>query len=272
MIGGSERISPTAHYTGYVWARNGLSHSELQTLEGRVLYEALRPAMAASAALGGPLLERYLLARHRQIDRRLEAAITAGTVSQVIEVACGLSPRGWRFSRIHGDRITYLEADLPAMAARKRRALERIGSLGDHHRVVEIDALADTGAVSLGTLAAGLEPERGTAIITEGLLGYLDSRSVAAVWRRFAAALHGFPAGLYLSDLHLGEGQTPLVAGFRLLLAGFVRGGVHLHFDDRAAARTALIGAGFDAATVTPAAAGELVHIIEASTVRPTSR
>ena len=27
----SESISPTAHYTGYVWARNGLSHPELET-------------------------------------------------------------------------------------------------------------------------------------------------------------------------------------------------------------------------------------------------
>ena len=28
----SEAISPTAHYTGYVWARNGLSHPALSTL------------------------------------------------------------------------------------------------------------------------------------------------------------------------------------------------------------------------------------------------
>jgi len=51
----------------------------------------------------------------------------------VIEVAAGLSPRGWRFRRRYGDRLTYVEADLPAMAARKRGALERMGSLGDRH-------------------------------------------------------------------------------------------------------------------------------------------
>ncbi len=37
----SETISPTAHYTGYVWARNGLSHPEFETIEGRVLFETL---------------------------------------------------------------------------------------------------------------------------------------------------------------------------------------------------------------------------------------
>ncbi len=266
------RISPTAHYTGYVWARNGLSHPALSTLEGRLLFEALRGPMTAATALGGPSLERYLLARHRAIDRRLEAAIEAGTISQVIEVACGLSPRGWRFSRRLGDRITYIEADLPGMAERKRRALEHIGSLGEHHRVVEIDALLDTGPLSLAGVAACLERDRGTAIITEGLIGYLDTPAMVGTWRRFAAVLHGFPAGLYLSDLHLGEIQTPLIRAFRLVLSGFVRGTVHLHFDDAAEARAALLDAGFDAAEVTPAADGELVQIIDSSTMPSRAR
>ena len=34
----SETISPTAHYTGYVWARNGLSHPSLETAQGRLLF------------------------------------------------------------------------------------------------------------------------------------------------------------------------------------------------------------------------------------------
>ena len=47
---GGESISPTAHYTGYVWARNGLSHPELETLEGRLLdaYVYLPAASPAS--------------------------------------------------------------------------------------------------------------------------------------------------------------------------------------------------------------------------------
>src|SRR5581483_10155841 len=52
MIGTDDPVSPTAHYTGYVWARNGLSHPELRTLEGRVLFESLRPVMTANALLG----------------------------------------------------------------------------------------------------------------------------------------------------------------------------------------------------------------------------
>jgi len=76
-----ERVGPTAHYTGYVWARNGLSHPELETREGRLLFDSLQPAMLASRALGGPTLEAYLLARHRAIDALLERAIDAGRVA-----------------------------------------------------------------------------------------------------------------------------------------------------------------------------------------------
>jgi O-methyltransferase involved in polyketide biosynthesis len=265
---GSETISPTAHYTGYVWARNGLSHPELETREGRLLFESLRGVTTATALLGGPSLERYLLARHRTLDRRLQRAIEGGRISQVLEVACGLSPRGWRFSSRHGAGLLYVEADLPGMAERKRAALERIGSLGPHHRVVALDALAEDGELSLSAVAGReLDPERGTVLITEGLTGYLDGASLRAMWRGFAETLERFPYGLYLSDLHLGEEQDLLIRGFRLALSAFVRGTVHLHFNDAGAARDELLACGFASASVRPALGERLVHILEASTV-----
>jgi O-methyltransferase involved in polyketide biosynthesis len=275
-MAGSDSISPTAHYTGYVWARNGLSHPELETREGRLLFESLHPVMLASRALGGASLEAYLLARHRAIDALLERAIAEHAVTQVLEVACGLSPRGWRFAQRYGERLTYVEADLPAMAERKRRALERMGSLSSRHRVASLDALADEGRGSLAELAAELDPERGLAIITEGLLGYLPPEAVAGLWRRFATTLRDFSSGRYISDLHLGSAQNATVRAFRLVLSAFVRGRVYLHFDDRADAEASLAAAGFDHASVRPAweAAGEaraehgssLAHILEAST------
>jgi O-methyltransferase involved in polyketide biosynthesis len=271
-----DRIGPTAHYTGYVWARNGLSHPELATTEGRILFESLQPGMLVSRAMGGPTLEAYLLARHRAIDALLERAIEGGGVTQVIEVACGLSPRGWRFATRYGARLRYIDADLPEMAARKRAALERMGSLTDHHQVREVDALKDDGPGSLAAVTAELDDQRGLAIITEGLLGCLPTDAVEGVWGRFARALDGFPAGRYISDLHLGGAVTPPVQAFRLLLSAFVRGRVYLHFDDAAAGEAALRAAGFATARVRPAvgvleaghrdAGTRLAHILEAST------
>jgi O-methyltransferase involved in polyketide biosynthesis len=273
----SETISPTAHYTGYVWARNGLSHPRLETLEGRVMFESLRPMMAVSTTLGGPSLESYLLARHRAIDALLDQAIEQHGVTQVIEVAAGLSPRGWRFIERFGDRLTYIEADLPGMTTRKRRALEQMGSLSDRHRVTEVDALRDDGPSSIAGVAAELNRESGLAIITEGLLGYLDTDSVDAIWRRFARTLSEFASGRYISDLHLGSVQNAQIRAFRAALSVFVRGQVHLHFDNAQQAEGALRDAGFAQAKLYRAAdvpgtepagdrGGRLAHILEAST------
>ena len=272
---GSESISPTAHYTGYVWSRNGLSHPALRTTEGRVLYESMRPLTVAGSAILGVSLERYLLARHRAIDAALSRAIDAGTVGQVIEVAAGLSARGWRFAERYGSRITYVETDLPGMTARKRDALDQIGSLGEHHRVVGLDALANEGPASLRDVAGTLDPDAGLAIITEGLLNYLRHDHVLGIWERFATTLKGFPDGLYLSDLHLSDVQPAYVQAFRTALSGFVRGRVTLHFGSERQVRAELLRCGFDAVELRRASdlqaagrGGELVHIIEASTRR----
>jgi O-methyltransferase involved in polyketide biosynthesis len=268
------RVSPTAHYTGYVWARNGLSDPRLETVEGRVLFETLRVPMSVSALLGGGTLEAYLLTRHRAIDAQLERAIEEGRVAQVVEVAAGLSPRGLRFSRRYGDRLIYVEADLPEMVGRKRAALERIGSLSERHRVEEVDALRDRGPGSLADLADGLDTGAGLAIITEGLLGYLDKDDVRDIWRRFAQTLARFKQGTYISDIHMGELQNVRVRAFRVLLSLFVRGRVHLHFGSEQEIVEALKAAGFSSATVRQAASvigeardagGRLAHILEAS-------
>ncbi len=243
---GSDAISPTAHYTGYVWAKNGLSHPALTTWTGRIFFDSMRPSMAVSKVVVGTNIEGFLLARHLLIDLLLEERISSGQVEQVLEIACGMSPRGWRFASRHGDQITYVEADLPAMARRKREALEEIGSLSDHHRVEDIDALAESGPASVAGIAAGLDPERGLAVVTEGLVHYLDPGSLSGLWRRTASTLSCFPSGVYLSDLHLEDEAGGVRAdAFRVALSAFVRGRVHPHFSTEDDARAALVGAGF---------------------------
>jgi O-methyltransferase involved in polyketide biosynthesis len=273
---GSGAISPTAHYTGETWVRNGLSHPQLRTWQGQVFHGALALPLAASKSLGGPTLAGLLLARHRIIDSILEERI-AGGVGQVLEVACGMSPRGWRFSERYGDRLTYIEADLPAMARRKREALERMGSLSDHHRVVEVDVLRDGGPGSLEALAADLDPAQGLAIVTEGLLTYFDDETVEALWARLAKVLARFDRGVYLADLRLADDDRILLErAFAVVLGAFVRGRVSAYGEDGIAPEAALRHAGFKGvqlhrcdrhpaaaeAGADPAAAA--IHIVEA--------
>ncbi len=274
----SARISPTAHYTGYVWYRNDLSHPALMTREGWVLYRTVQPMIAAYGLVGGPSLERMLLARHHAIDALLERAIESGEVGQVVEVAAGLSPRGYRFRRRYD--VTYIEGDLPAMAARKRRILGDAGLLGTGHHVVTVDALAAGGPESVTEVCMPLlDPDKGTAVITEGLVNYFDPASLACMWRNFAGLLQRFPRGMYVSDLHTDEDSMRLRGAlwFKRLLGVFARGDVHMHFRTEGEARAALEDAGFSRpellfpADVTPGAAalgrsGRMLRIVNAYT------
>lgn len=275
---GSAAISPTAHYTGHVWGRHELSHPELGTREGAVFHAALAPTMAISRLLGGPTLEGMLLTRHRIIDSLLAEAIEDGRVAQVVEVAAGMSPRGWRFAERYGDRIRYVDADLPGMAARKRRALEEMGS---RVRVEDVDALRDSGAGSLAEVAGGLDPERGLAIVTEGLLSYFGTDDVLGMWRRFARVLGGFSSGLYLSDLHVGDtARAGIDRAFIAALSSFVGRRVEVHFGSEQDAASELRAAGFAEARLhhgyrhpAAGAAGrdpgaKRVHVVEATAAR----
>jgi len=117
--------------------------------------------------------------------------------------------------------------------------------------VLELDALKDSGPTSLAGVVSELEPARGLAIVSEGLLSYLSGHQVAELWRRAADGLAGFGQGRYLFDLGIGRAMTDISAhAFRVALGTFVRGRVHEHFPDDEAAIAALLDAGFDEARI----------------------
>src|SRR3546814_12361236 len=95
------------------------------------------------------------------------------------------------------------------MAACKRDILTQTGSLSDRHRIVELDALAESGPDSLATIARQLDPNIGTAIITEGLMNYLDPAAASSVWQRIADTPAGFPPRVYLIDVTFNAALHP---------------------------------------------------------------
>ncbi len=245
----SEKVSPTAYATGYLWYRLGLSHPAMATPQGKRLD---RPFRLLMKTLGGSTFETLMLARHKGIDGLLTRAIEAGKVSQVIEIAAGLSGRGIRMMQRYGDRLTYVETDLPHMAALKRRLLKDAGLLASaHHRVIELDALKDDGASSLAEVVKTLDPNAGTAIITEGLMNYLDPETAKAVWRRIARNLGGFPHGLYLADVYFTSQNRGFGAKvFGVVLSSFVRGRLHIHFESPQHGVEIMQSAGFRSAVI----------------------
>lgn len=246
MSAKSEQVSPTAYATGYFWYRHGLSHPALATPQGKRLDHGFGLLTGAAKALSGISLEALMLARHRGIDARLTEAIEDGRVSQVIEIAAGLSPRGWAISSRYGRKLTYLETDLPQMAATKHRLLDDANLLSQQHRVLELNALKSEGPDSLAAIAATLNPKKGTAIITEGLMNYLSPEQAHFVWRNIATTLGGFPHGLYLADAYLmNEQRSAGMAAFGAALQVFVRGRMHVHYRTEPEAIATLKSAGF---------------------------
>ena len=247
----SEQVSPTAFATGYFWYRHGLSHPGLVAPEGERLYRRFRLLMGLVKGVSGMSIEALMLARHQGIDAVLAQHVESGRVGQVVEIAAGLSARGWRFTERYGRRLTYVETDLPHMAELKRGLLERAGLQRPNHRVVALDALLDRGPRSLHELAKSLDPKQGLAIITEGLMSYLDPHTASAVWRRIAGTLHAFPFGVYLSDTYVRSDRYGLGGAlFRGVIQRFVRGRMHVHFENVPQATRVLQAAGFGAVTM----------------------
>lgn len=247
----SSRISPTAFYTGHVWCRNGLSDPGLSTRAGALLFGAIEPSLRLYRALTGSVtLEQMLLRRHRLIDHLLERSIEAGRVGQVLEIAGGLSGRGVRFSRRYAERgLVYVEGDLGPMAKRKREMLDRAGLHRENHRVVALDALAEAGPLSLNESVEGLfDSAKGTAVITEGLFGYLPNDQMAKIARNVREFLRRYPHGQYLADTHLRDHMARVSGGrmFPWLLGVFVRGRIYLHFSDAREAQEMYSASGFE--------------------------
>ncbi len=62
----SAHISPSAHYTGYVWYRHRLAEPAFATSMGRSVHAVLRPLTWGARRLFGLDIEQLLLQRHRR--------------------------------------------------------------------------------------------------------------------------------------------------------------------------------------------------------------
>jgi O-methyltransferase involved in polyketide biosynthesis len=248
----SAHISPSAHYTGYVWYRHQLADPAFVTGLGRWVHGLLRPITWGARAGFGIDLESLLLQRHLLIDARLTQAIEQDGVCQVVEIACGLSPRGRRFTARYPN-LRYIEADLPVMAARKRLLLQSQGWLSANHQVKAVDILATEGRDTLAALFAGLDQRLPVLVITEGLVNYFELPVIEPFWTRLAALLQAFPQATYLTDLYPNLQEHPRYRQLRWgveLVGRLTRGSYPLHYRNAEEIVAAFTRLGFSSTAV----------------------
>ena len=274
-------ISFTGLYTGEVFYRNGLSPSFLATPAGGALYHLMTPMETAGRWLGGTNLRLMLVQRHLLMDDLLAYWIRERGVTQVLEIASGMSPRGLRFRRRFPE-ITYVETDLPGMSERKRRELEAQGCLNERHRVCPLNVFHGDGPQAMETVVAEHFTEgQPLLVITEGLTSYFTLEAIQPVWRRINELGRRFPGSGYLFETYWRPGESAFGRSINRLsgvLGRLSDSNVSFHFSSADQVQQSLRELGFRSVRVhdprdhierlrLPTGRGDsLVRIVEAET------
>ena len=229
----TSRISISAHYTGYVWYKNGLSDPRYVTPLGRLSNVLFSPVNGLLKVMAGAHIDTFLLQRHLMLDHLLCQLIENEGVEQVVELASGLSPRGFRLTEKH-PQISYLETDLPDMAARKAQLLNKLNR-PTRHGVRSCNILEADGPDSIASVLNELDPTKKVIVITEGLVNYFPLPVIREVWSRLAKNLKRFPDAYYLTDLYPNLTEHPSYRYVKMaqkMVGVLTRGEWPLHYNN----------------------------------------
>lgn len=160
----------------YRWLQAGWYRDLLARLESWVL----------------PGVQLHYLARKRLIEQEVEQAIGEG-VEQVVVIAGGFDTLCYRLhTRFFG--VRFVELDHPATQTSKRKSLHAHGATASNFMLSPVDLAVAPLASALK--AAGIDPQRPTMVIAEGVLMYLDRERVTSL---VAAVAAFFERGLRLA-------------------------------------------------------------------------
>lgn len=239
-------ISFTAHYTGYIWYQMGISHEALATAKGKSLAYLVHPIESWAEKYVGGSMRTTLKQRHTMLDHHLEKLIQENPDLQVLEIACGLSPRGWWF-RQHYPSITYRELDLPDMAQTKQNALQQIEK--NPPEILSVDLFTEAFAQAFEVF----DPNRPLVVISEGLINYFDKDLLKQLIQSIAHYGTAFKTFHYLTDLYpepIKNKLATLIWNSSKLLKLMSRSSFSFHFKSPQEVQDFFKDAGFQHATV----------------------
>jgi O-methyltransferase involved in polyketide biosynthesis len=190
-----EKIGPTAKLVAYLRAFTDIPYAKEIAVESGAekTFQELTGESAESMVRFVPFWE----ARYKVTDRILaEYGMT-----QVLEVAAGLSPRGLAMTR--NPDVVYVVTDLPQILEVEKTIAETILAKSNSHRPnLHFQAANALDMESLSTAAAAFKYDRPVAIITEGLLPYLNRREKEALAGNIHELLGKYDGLWITSDVH----------------------------------------------------------------------
>ena len=188
-------ISFTAHYTGYIWYQMGISHPLLATSKGKTLAMIAHPIESWGEKYVGGSMRTTLKERHTMLDDRLRQLIEQSPDLQVLEIAAGLSPRGWWF-RQHYPMVDYRELDLPDMAQTKQNALKQMDEKSPD--VLSVDLFTEDFQKAFDVF----DRNRPLVVISEGLINYFTKELLQQLIQSIVDYGKDFKTLHYLTDLY----------------------------------------------------------------------
>lgn len=235
-------ISFTAHYTGYIWYQMGISNPIFATSKGKFLAKLVHPLETWAERHVGGSMRSTLKQRHRMIDEHLYQLLAQHPKLQVLEIACGLSPRGWNF-RQKFRNLVYRELDLPEMARVKTQALQQL----DPNSPTVLSA--DIFSAEFAQVFQQFDPNSPLVVISEGLINYFDQPLLSQLFKAIHQYGQSFPEIHYLSDLYPEPVKNKLahiIWSSSKLLKFMSRSAFSFHFTRPSEAQQFLRHAGFE--------------------------
>jgi len=164
-----EKISPTAKLVAYLRTFTDIPYAkEIASESGaKKAFQELAGESKESMVRFAPFWE----ARYKVTDRILAEY----DMTQVLEIAAGLSPRGLSMTR--NPDVVYVVTDLPEMLEVEETIAETIIAKSNGHRSnLHFQAANALDMESLSKAATAFKSDRPLAIIAEGLLPYFNRR------------------------------------------------------------------------------------------------
>jgi O-methyltransferase involved in polyketide biosynthesis len=190
-----QKISPTAKLVAYLRTFTDIPFAKEIAAESGAekTFQELHGKSTVSKFRTVPFRE----ARYKATDR----IIAQRNITQVLEIAAGLSPRG--LAMTENPDVVYVVTDLPQILEQEEAiAKEILARLNSRRPNLHFQAANALDRESLWRAAAPFKPNRPLAIITEGLLPYLSRGEKEVLAGNIHELLEKYGGVWITSDVH----------------------------------------------------------------------
>ena len=203
-------VSPTAKVVAYL---RGLDQAlqfdgdELLRQEGAAILEQLGITDPATHAAMATLFQ----SRYHALNAAIGMA--AGSASQIIEFAAGVSPRGYQWSQLSPGTI-YIESDLPQLMIRKAKIVRNslMAAETENRGVLHYCATDVLDLESMLEALNSIDTHMPFTIVTEGLLLYFTNNELRQFLENMVTLLSSGRNVTWITDVVTQENLNELFA------------------------------------------------------------